>query len=308
MRTALLLNPNAGKGRAQAIAASLEAALRARQITTQAINVHSEVADAATAEAARSNDVIIVLGGDGTVHHALPHLVGKPAALYHLALGTENLVARELGHRADVETAADMIASGRSRTIDTARITPRAAETAGPTPFVVMASIGPDASVVHRLDATRRGPISHLSYLRPILAEALRPALPEITIVADGDTIVSRRAGLVVVANARQYALRTDPAPDARSDDGLLDVAFFPATTAVAAAVWLLRARLRLAEGCMRARARSIGITIHTAARGGARAAHPVHPVQIDGEALHAPGATHFMIEVQPLTLRVVSP
>lgn len=299
MRAALLMNPDAGRGRASSIAAALEAALLARHVTSHAIDVHAPEADAQIAAAASSDDAIIVLGGDGTVHHALPMLLGKPAALYHLAMGTENLVARELGHRQSVTHAAQLVASGRTRLIDTGLITrDGGAQGTAPVPFVVMASMGPDASVVHRLDATRRGPISHLSYLSPIVAELSSPALTPMTIHADGRPLVEDRAGMVVVANSRQYALRTDPAPDARPDDGLLDVAFFPASHALAAGLWLLRARFRLARTCVRARAKVV--TIHSA--------DPRARVQVDGEALPpVPGAT-LQLAIQPATLRVAGP
>jgi diacylglycerol kinase (ATP) len=304
MRAALLLNPNAGKGRAAWIAASLDAALRAQGIIAERIDVHAPDADARLAAAASTLDAVIVMGGDGTVHHALPMMLGAPAALYHFALGTENLVARELGHRADTSLAASLIAAGRTRTLDTGLLATNGAPApaASPTPFVVMASIGPDASVVHRLNATRTGPISHLSYLRPILAELVRPVLPRMSIEADGFTLVTDTAGLLVIANSRQYALRTDPAPEARPDDGLLDVAFFPASHAVAVGIWLLRSRLRLARGCVRTQARQIKV----------RTSDPRTCLQLDGEAVTLAAGpqptqaeTSLTVTVNPGSLRV---
>jgi diacylglycerol kinase family enzyme len=138
-----------------------------------------------------------------------------------------------------------------------------------------MASIGPDASVVHRLDRRRNGPISHRSYIRPILAEAIRPVLPRLTVHADGVEVIRDEPGLLVVANSRHYALRADPAPRANCSDGLLDLVFFPASSATRVAFWLVRARLRLTRGCTQARARVVTIsTSDQRAR-----------LQVDGEA-----------------------
>jgi diacylglycerol kinase family enzyme len=162
--------------------------------------------------------------------------------------------------------------------------------------------MGPDASVVHRLNATRTGPISHLSYLRPILAELVRPVLPRMSIEADGLPLVTDTAGLLVIANSRQYALRTDPAPEARPDDGLLDVAFFPASHAVAVGIWLLRSRLRLARGCVRTQARQIRV----------RTSDPRTCLQLDGEAVTlatgpqpTQAETSLTVTVNPGSLRV---
>src|SRR5678815_1398252 len=94
-------------------------------------------------------------------------------------------------------------------------------------PFVLMCSLGPDASVMRRLDEARRGPISHLSYIRPILAELRDPCLPRVTIEVDGKRVVDGQTGMVVIANSRQYAIRIDPAYKASMTDGLLDMVFF---------------------------------------------------------------------------------
>ncbi len=165
-------------------------------------------------------DVLCVLGGDGTIHHALGDLVESGAALYHYPMGTENLFAREFGHRADPDALLTAIDAWEIGTIDLGLCEGAL--------FAVMASVGPDASIIHRVHAHRRGRISRASYLVPVLHELARPCLPKIWLRVDGHQVLAGVRGLAVAANCRHYGFRLNPAPDARMDDGLLDIVFLP--------------------------------------------------------------------------------
>jgi diacylglycerol kinase family enzyme len=164
--------------------------------------------------------------------------------------------------------------------------------------FMLMLSLGPDAGVVHRLAATRRGPITHASYLRPALHEALEPTLPSVTLACDGKVVAQGR-GMVIIANSRHYGGRLNPCHDAQVDDGLLDAAFLPADNAAELARWLLAARLRLhhhSEHLTQVRGRRFEI----------RCAEPA-PVQVDGEAW--PHASRVLrLSVLPGVLRAIMP
>jgi diacylglycerol kinase family enzyme len=176
-------------------------------------------------------------------------------------------------------------------------------------PFAIMASVGPDASVIHRVNAGRDRPIRHLSYALPIVAEICRPSLPRLTIDIEGpggaQRIADSMRGWVVIANLRQYGLRVDPCRHAVPDDGLLDIAFFPSSFGLRTLRWLIRSRLRCndtalarALGARHARAHRIVITAIDAA-----------PAQIDGEVggVIEPNA-RIELGVAPGALRVLVP
>jgi diacylglycerol kinase family enzyme len=171
-----------------------------------------------------------------------------------------------------------------------------------------MASLGSDANVVHRLAHNRTGRINHLSYIPHAIAELLSPALPRYTITANGRTLVDDKRGWAVIANARQYALRVDPAPHADPADGMLDLVFCPAYTTLSLIGWFARARLRThlrSPQVVRARASRFTVT----------AERPAH-YQLDGEApLDSAGDPHLgpvttpiQIGVRPAALPVLAP
>jgi diacylglycerol kinase (ATP) len=240
---------------------------------------------------------VVVIGGDGSVHHALPLLAGSGVPVYQAPLGTENLFSREFGMTRDPGTLVRALAARRVRTIDVGVC--EATDAAGEKVvrrFAIMCSLGPDASVVHRLAKVRNGPISHLSYVRPCVEEALAPVLARTRVSVDGTPLADWTTGMLVVANLRQYAMRVDPARDASPDDGMLDVVLMPADSGLGTLARMAGARLRRSpDSVLTARGRVVEIEAEGS------------PSQIDGEAfVHQLRSATFRIE--PGALSVLLP
>lgn len=289
MRVAILANPASGRGRALRLSRDLRDAVLFAGHGVEECSAR----DPASAKAAARADVVVVVGGDGTVHHQLPALAASGAALWHAPTGTENLFAREFGMTTEPDDLLAALGEASTARVDLAASNGR--------PFAIMAGVGPDASIVARVAAARRGPISKLSYAWPSTVEALRPSLPRMSVEIDGERAVHDRRGFVVVANSRHYGGRLNPARDALVDDGLLDVVFFPCESRVRALSWTLGCRLGR-QGKSRylvaRRARRVRLEIDAAHRA---------MLQLDGEfAGNASGGLD--IEVQPAALRVLLP
>lgn len=264
-RFVILLNPASGKGRAAGVADAVAHALRGRGASVELLDVRDSPALTRGAQ-----DAVLVVGGDGTLHHSLGTILAADAPVRVAPCGTENLFAREFGWTAAPDLVAADALSGAERRIDVAR--------RDGVPFAVMCSAGPDASIVSRVAAARTGAIRHLSYVRPIIAETLAPTLPRMRVEVDGELVVDDARGWLVVANSRQYAVRIDPAPRARVDDGMLDVVFMPAAGGVGALAWAARSRLRR-------HTRRSSLVVRTGVDVKIHAIDGAAPVQCDGEA-----------------------
>lgn len=290
----VICNPKSGRGQAGRLLASIETALRARGVDVgPAPGQGPDAWPDPASLAERPPDAVVVLGGDGSVFYALPAAVRLGTPIYHVPVGTENLFAREFGMTRSADRLADAVVSRATRRVDVGEL--------DGAPFAVMASFGPDASVVHRLAGRRTGPITHLSYVLPSLRESLRPALKPVLVEVDGRTVFDGGPALVVVANSRQYGARFDPALDARIDDGLLDVVVMPASSSVSVLAWAAACRLRAQRGLpglVYARGQSVRLA-------GPRG---LPPCQADGEAITLADPACATLRVRPGALSVLAP
>lgn len=176
---------------------------------------------AARDAAAGGADLVVAVGGDGTVRGCAEGLAGTDVPLGIVPVGTGNLLARTLGVPAHAK-AALAVALGVPGTsgVDTAdrRIDLAVADGA---PFAAMAGMGLDARVVA---ATRLK--HHLGWLAYAMSGAVHLAMPpaRFTIRMDGGDPIERAARSVVVGNSGLLPGGFSLLPDARVDDGLIDV------------------------------------------------------------------------------------
>jgi diacylglycerol kinase family enzyme len=170
----------------------------------------------ADSRAGRRVECIVAAGGDGTVGDVVNRHPGVRIAT--LPMGTENLLSRYLHVPRSGKELARMIAAGKVRVLDLCRV--------GERRFVLMASVGFDAEVIQRLHKSRRGNISRLSYIQPILESVRNYEYPEIRVWVD-DAANPAVACTAVITNLPIYALGMSVATGARGDDAMLDLRLF---------------------------------------------------------------------------------
>ncbi|MGD9690626.1 MAG: diacylglycerol kinase family protein [Phycisphaerales bacterium] len=228
----LVFNAGAGYGRGRAVADQVEAALH-----DAGHAVVRSIVGAAPAGVANDGpcDALVVIGGDGTVHHELSEALCRRVPIYQFAAGTENLFARDWSMKPDPSVLVRALARGRVVEADVGLCNAE--------PFCLMCSVGFDAAVIHRRARGRPG-LGHRGYVVPVLEQLAEPAISRVRIRVDGLDLVDAERGVCIVANSRQYALRLDPACRADPTDGLLDVVFLPCEGPLGAAKWGLAARL----------------------------------------------------------------
>jgi YegS/Rv2252/BmrU family lipid kinase len=220
-RAAVIINPISGTGgrpdaarqRAEQAASLLAARGRDAEILVTERGGHAR--ELATACLDRGIDLVIAWGGDGTVNEVASGLVFRTATMAVIPSGSGNGLARELGVPLDPPGAFATAIDGRTRVIDCGELDRRL--------FFNVAGLGLDARVAHAFAANglvRRG---FRRYLEIAAREIFTYTPDEHTIVADGRAVRSR-ALLVALANARQYGNGALIAPNARIDDGKLDV------------------------------------------------------------------------------------
>jgi diacylglycerol kinase family enzyme len=220
-RVVVLANPRAGAGCSRAHVDELLAGLRERRLEPQVCWDRQEFSDAVRHEAGGGLRCVVAAGGDGTLVETLNRAPGQPVAL--LPVGTENLVARFLKIDRSGEKLAQIIAAGAYRRLDLGRAEVGAGVSRV---FCLMAGAGFDADVVHRLHRRRHGHIDKASYVWPII-QALRRYPYPLMDVEDLDSGERWRGAQVFVFNLPQYAVGLPLAPEARGNDGRLNLCVF---------------------------------------------------------------------------------
>lgn len=167
----------------------------------------------------------LAVGGDGSVNDVVHGLmeVGladtRELTLAVAPLGTGNDWARSLGVPKKPLAIARMLVAERSVLHDVGRIEFESADSPNRW-FINVAGAGFDAHVIASLPR----PIpSAWAYLRGLLTGLASYRSPQFVISADGERLEGRML-LALIANARYCGHRMHVAPDARIDDGLLDL------------------------------------------------------------------------------------
>ncbi len=229
---------------------------------------------------ARSFDVVVAAGGDGTVS-AVCHATrgtGVPVLVY--PAGTANLLALNLGLPLDAIRLARITAEGVPVSFDIGELT-QGVDDATTSGFMVMAGAGYDATIMEAAQPLKSvfGPAAYL------LAAVgnITPTVSSFDLVLDGREVSTEGIAVLLVNFGRiQFDLAVTHDWDPR--DGLLDVAVVRTRNAAGLLPVVFAAMLdRMGDYPDR----TPGIEIHRAASITV-SARPALRLQYDGEALDA--------------------
>jgi diacylglycerol kinase (ATP) len=160
-------------------------------------------------------DVVIAIGGDGTVNEVIQALAGSETALAVLPSGTVNVWARETGIPLDLVAAREVLLHGQTKRIDLGLINNRY--------FLLMTTLGLDAEITHTVE---KKPLKRLGVLGYLLIGArlgLQYAAFRSVIELNGQ-VTRTNALQIVVGNTQLYAGALKYTWQAKCDDGLLDI------------------------------------------------------------------------------------
>ena len=158
-------------------------------------------------------EAVVAIGGDGTANEVASALLNTPVIMGLVPIGSGNGLARGLGIPVSVRRSVRLLRDGQVRAIDAGVIAHRN--------FFVTTGMGFDALIGKLFDdRSLRGPL-------PYFYIGIREFFfyqPEVfTLQFDGHSI-RKPALLVTIANTQQWGNSVIVAPNARPDDGLLDV------------------------------------------------------------------------------------
>ncbi len=304
-RMVVVVNPHAAGvdgGVRRLIVAALASRYDVEAVETDAPGHATGLAGAAARSGA---DVVVTLGGDGTVNEAANGLLGTGVPLFPLPGGSQNVYAKLLGIPGDLVDAAEHLLRiadrWEPRTVDAGRVNGRL--------FTFSAGVGLDAAVVARVDANpeRKARWRELAYIQSAAGVFLRDyaiRAPKLVVEAPGREPVE--GVTVIVQNAPSYTFAgkrpIEVCPDVTLDSGTIAAGVLRRATPLDLATMGARLWFRGLHAAGHRHAVSLeGLDTLTVRRADGS---PV-AVQVDGDAL--PPADAAVFDVVPGALTVVA-
>jgi YegS/Rv2252/BmrU family lipid kinase len=244
--------------------------------------------DLAASAIAHGVSTVVAWGGDGTMNEVATALAFTQVSLAIVPSGSGNGLARELGIPFESAAALDIAYSGREIVIDAGEIDGRL--------FFNLAGVGLDARVAHRFagnSVQRRG---FSRYMEMTIRELMQYVPDHLTVTTPSSSVTASTL-LVAIANGRQYGNGAIIAPNARLDDGRLDVVIIRHRSA-------FRALLEMPLVFMGRAEHVWGVTMEAAESVEIKSPHPV-VYHLDGEPIAGTLSIHARARPGALKIKV---
>jgi YegS/Rv2252/BmrU family lipid kinase len=291
-RVAVVFNPATGGGDTSGRKRDTQEALEGAGLEVLWLETTKEdPGQGQTAKAvAEGVDLVMAQGGDGTVMACVTGLAGTEVPLAVLPGGTGNLLATNFDIPSDLEDAVEVAIEGERVRLDVAALDDDR--------FVVMGGIGFDAAMLRDADPRLKQHLGAVAYMLSGFRH-LRRRATRFRLRLDDRPPIERTGQGVLVGNLGRLQGGLPVMPDARPDDGLLDVAVLQTRTMLD---WLALAVRVL----LRRRRKDPQLELFTAGRVEIGCDRP-QPVERDGDPLDTP-RDHLVIEVVPAALTLCVP
>ena len=206
MKYIFIINESAGRGKCQKIIPNIEAVCKKRNIEYEIRYITKEKSGADIAQEYKEQEnVIYVVGGDGTLTITLPALIGTKNKLGVIPAGSGNDTYRTIKNMPNEETQ-----------IDIGKI--------NDTYFINVACTGLDAEVGNNVDVLRNTiiPTSQL-YNASIIYTFVKFKFKKVIFKTDIKNISSKYS-IISICNGAYYGGGYNIAPKSQLTDGLLDI------------------------------------------------------------------------------------
>ncbi|MDX1627571.1 MAG: YegS/Rv2252/BmrU family lipid kinase [Fulvivirga sp.] len=159
-------------------------------------------------------DIIVAVGGDGTINEVARPLIDSTTALGIIPMGSGNGLARHLGIPLKAKNAIKLLNSPEINKIDTIKMEEEVS--------LNIAGVGFDAHIARLFAKSKKR--GFLSYARLVFSEIRKYKVKGYHLEIDGKIQEEKAPFLISIANSTQYGNNAKIAPAAMITDGLMDV------------------------------------------------------------------------------------
>lgn len=281
-----IVNPISGTGKQKHLNAILEKTLDFNAFSPTILYTHhAGHATELSREAVGKYHYVVAVGGDGTVNEVAKGLVGTDTTMGIIPVGSGNGLARHLNIPMKMDEAVKVINKRLTERIDTVKINNELS--------VNVSGTGFDAHVAHKF--AKNGKRGSIPYVKIAATEFQKYKTEAYKIVADGKPMF-RNAFMISLANSAQFGNNALISPEAKINDGLVDICIlseFPKVEAPAVGARLFNRTMHKSKFIEIIRASKVEIDTN----------HPI-VCHIDGEPVIFDEMLN--IEVQPASLSII--
>lgn len=205
-------NINAGKKNAVSADKIIEEFYLGKDVELNIVGIE-EVSD----DNVKNSDVIITVGGDGTVNKVVPFAMKFDKPIGVIPCGTANLLSAKLKIPTDIKKALQVIENGQKLKIDVLKVNDNYS--------VLRTGFGYDADIICKTPQSLKNKFGYFSYFVAGVLFALRLKQHVYHLTYDDDKKLSVLATCIIVANAgNMYKNVVSISKNCRLDDGKFDV------------------------------------------------------------------------------------
>jgi len=209
-----IINPISGHGRKKTIERNIEKYLNQNFNLEILYTKAAKHAIELSRKASDKSDIIVAVGGDGSIHEVGQPLVGLKNKMGIIPMGSGNGLARHLQIPINVKDAITVINNNKSKPIDVLDF--------GTSYGLNVSGLGFDAHIAQKFaDYGKRG---FASYLKITINEFLKYKSQKYSVEVDGEEAFETEAFLISFANSSQFGNNAYIAPEAIIDDGLFEL------------------------------------------------------------------------------------
>lgn len=213
-----IVNPAAGAGKKLSFLPEIQLFCRKNNLDFEIVlTKQPKEAINLAKKAAKKFEVVVAVGGDGTVNEVANGLVGSQAVLGILPIGSGNDFSKQVGYKKGLKKDLEILLEGRTKSVDVGRVNDQYY-------FINGLGVGFDGEVATRVRSFMRFSKGFLAYLLAVLRTLATYKFHRVKIILDNDQVIEREILLVATCNGTTYGGGFNVAPSARIDDGIFTI------------------------------------------------------------------------------------
>jgi YegS/Rv2252/BmrU family lipid kinase len=197
-----------------------------RQVIVEYTEYAGHAIDIAKKHTEKEVNIIIAMGGDGTLNEVLNGIMSavknKPS-LGHFPLGTANDFSKTLGLEKNLEQFLNLLNSNHTISIDVGKIICKNKQAVSERYFINIADAGLGGFVAHKLNNSKKMLGGKITYFKVILTGILSFKKPLVKINFN-DSYYEGKLMSLAICNGKSFGNGLIISPDAKINDGVFNI------------------------------------------------------------------------------------